>query len=78
MRRSTGGKFANQPGAPNARRNCVIDTRQLQLSSHAADTYSFRKTRTFVAKILMAFSDAYANIAAWIAPWAVDKNGADE
>jgi hypothetical protein len=55
-----------------------MNTPHFGLSSRAPDTYSFRKTRTFVAKILMAFSDAYANIAVWIAPWAVDRNGADE
>ena len=55
-----------------------MNTRQFGLSSPAPDTYSFRKTRTFVAKILMAFSNAYADLAVWVAPWAVDRKKADE
>ena len=55
-----------------------MNTRHFGLSSPAAHTHSFRKTRTFVAKILMFFSDAYTDLAQWVAPWVVDKNGADK
>jgi len=38
--------------------------------------YSFKKTRTFIAKILIRFSLAYADLALWIAPWLAKEDGA--
>ena len=46
-----------------------MNTRNVGLSSPALTVYSFRKTRTFGAKILVRFSTAYADLALWIPPW---------
>jgi hypothetical protein len=46
-----------------------MNTRNFGPSSPALTVYSFRKTRTFGAKILVGFSTAYADLALWIAPW---------
>jgi len=45
-------------------------------SSPASKVYSFRKTRTFIVKILIRFSNAYADLALWIAPWVIEEDGA--
>jgi hypothetical protein len=46
-----------------------MNTRNFGLSSSASKAYSFPKTRTSIAKVLMRFSDTYADLALWIAPW---------
>jgi hypothetical protein len=51
-----------------------MNARNFGLSSYASKRCSFRRTRTFVAKVLMRFSDAYADLARWIAPW-LDDDG---
>lgn len=53
----------------SARESSVMIARNFGLSSSASKAYSLRRTRTFIAKILMRFSDAYADLALWIAPW---------
>ena len=61
-----------QHSASSTRKISVMNTRTSGLSSPALTVYSFRKTRTFGAKILVRFSTAYADLALWIAPWIGD------
>jgi len=53
-----------------------MNTRDFGLRSPALKVYSFKKTRTFIAKILIRFSLAYADLALWIAPWLAKEDGA--
>jgi hypothetical protein len=52
-----------------------MHTRNFGSSSPASKVYSFRKTRTFIVKILIRFSNAYADLAL-IAPWVIEEDGA--
>ena len=53
-----------------------MHTRNFGSSSPASKVYSFRNTRTFIVKILIRFSNAYADLALWIAPWVIEEDGA--
>jgi hypothetical protein len=53
-----------------------MNARNFGSSSPASKVYWFRKTRTFIARILIRFSHAYADLALWIAPWVVEEDGA--
>jgi len=59
----------------SARKSSVMNTWNFGLSSSASKAYWFRKTRTCIAKVLMRFSDAYADLALRIAPW-LEEDGA--
>jgi hypothetical protein len=62
--------------ASSARKNSDMNARNSGPGSSASRTHACRKTRTFIAKILLRFSDAYADLAFWVAPW-LDEDGAD-
>jgi hypothetical protein len=62
--------------ASSARKNSVMNARNSGPGPPASRTHACRKTRTFIAKILMRFSNAYADLAFWVAPW-LDDDGAD-
>lgn len=62
--------------ASSARKNSVMNARNSGPGPPASRTHACRKTRTFIAKILMRFSNAYADLAFWVAPW-LDEDGAD-
>ena len=62
--------------ALRVRESSVMNARNFGLGSYASRRCSFRRTRTLVAKILMRFSDAYADLALWIAPW-LGEDGED-
>ena len=51
-----------------------MNTRNFGLSSYASKRCTSRRARTFIAKVLLRFSDAYADLALWIAPW-LDEGG---
>jgi hypothetical protein len=53
-----------------------MHTRNFGSSSPASKVYSFRKTRTFIVKILIRFSNAYADLALWIAAGVIEEDGA--
>src|SRR6266550_1546982 len=60
--------------ASSARKISVMNTRNFESSSPASQVYSFRRTRTFIAKILIRLSYAYADLARWIAPWLMEED----
>jgi hypothetical protein len=53
-----------------------MNTRNFGLSSPAPNVHSCKKIRTFIARILLRFSRAYADLALWIAPWLGEEDGA--
>jgi hypothetical protein len=54
-----------------------MNARNFGLSLSGQTSNSFRKTRTFIAKILMRFSCAYADLALWVAQW-IKKEGSNQ
>jgi hypothetical protein len=54
-----------------------MNTRNFGLSSSVSSAHPCKKIRTFIARILLRFSQAYADLALWIAPWLGEEDGAD-
>jgi hypothetical protein len=58
------------------RKNSDMNARNSGPRSSASRTHACRKTRTFIATVLLRFSNAYADLAFWVAPW-LDEDGAE-
>ena len=51
-----------------------MNARHFGLRTPAEDAYSFRKSRTLIARFLMRIGCAYAELALWVAPWFVEED----
>jgi len=49
---------------------------ELRIKLARIESLLVQEDRTFIVKILIRFSNAYADLALWIAPWVIEEDGA--